>query len=97
MVKYEDYQFDYGYHRFIYNLEFLKENDLYFPDYKRFQDPPFFVKAMYKAKKFYAITKTTYLLRCGHKTINWTHDKKAGLLDGIKDNLNFAQKHKLET
>ena len=94
--KYVDYQFDYGYHRFIYNLKFLKDNKIYFPDYKRFQDPPFLVKAMYKAKKFYAITKTTYLLRCGHKTINWTQDKKAGLLDGIKDNLNFAKKYKLE-
>ncbi len=96
IVKYKDYQFDYGYHRFIYNLKFLKANKIYFPDYKRFQDPPFFVQAMYTAKEFYAVTKITYLLRCGHKTINWTIDKKTGLLDGIKDNLNFSKKHKLE-
>lgn len=96
LVKYEDYQFDYGYHRFIYNLEFLKENDLYFPDYKRFQDPPFFIKTMYKAGSFYALQKVTYLLRCGHKTINWTKDKKEGLLNGIADNLNFAKTNKLD-
>ncbi len=96
IVNYKDYQFDYGYHRFIYNRQFLKDNNIYFPDYKRFQDPPFFVKAMYKAKEFYAIAKTTYLFRCGHKTIDWTIDKKMGLLNGIQDNLNFAKKHKLE-
>ena len=96
LIKYTDYQFDYGYHRFIYNRQFLKDNNIYFPDYKRFQDPPFFVKAMYTAKEFYAITKITYLLRCNHKRINWTKDKKIGLLNGIKDNLKFAQKHNLE-
>ena len=51
---------------------------------------------MYKAKEFYAIKRITYLIRCGHKRINWTTDKKIGLLNGIQDNLNFAQKHKLE-
>ena len=96
VVKYTDYQFDYGYHRFIYNLNFLKENNICFPDYKRFQDPPFFVQAMYTAKEFYALAQITYLLRGGHKTINWTNDKKRGLINGIKDNLEFAQKHNLE-
>ena len=96
LIQYTDYQFDYGYHRFIYNRQFIKDNNIYFPDYKRFQDPPFFIKAMYKAREFYAITKITYLLRCRHKTINWTTDKKMGLLNGIQDNLNFAKQHKLE-
>lgn len=96
VIKYTDYQFDYGYHRFIYNLNFLKDNNIYFPDYRRFEDPVFFVNAMYTAKEFYAIKKITYLLRGGHKTINWTNDKKRGLINGIKDNLEFAQKHNLE-
>lgn len=96
LISYTDYQFDYGYHRFIYNLQFLKENNLRFPDYRRFQDPPFFTKAMYYAEKFYAIDKVTYLLRVGHKNINWQESQLSGLLNGLHDNLNFAKEHNLK-
>ena len=96
LVKYEDYQFDYGFHRFIYNTNLLKENNIYFPNYLRFQDPPFHVKALYYAKEFYSIPKITYLLRIEHKLVNWTDSKKKDLLDGIEENLNFAKQHNLE-
>ena len=96
IVEYRNYQFDYGYHRFIYNKDFLILNNIYFPDYKRYQDPPFLVKAMYMAKKFFAISKVTYLLRSGHKNVNWTKEKKEDLLSGIIDNLAFAKIYKLE-
>ncbi|MFI3211558.1 MAG: glycosyltransferase, partial [Peptostreptococcaceae bacterium] len=46
LMEYKDYQFDLGYHRFIYNREMIINNNIFFPDYLRFQDPPFFVKAM---------------------------------------------------
>lgn len=96
IINYKKWQFDYGYHRFLYEKDFLIKNNLYYPNYRRYQDPPFFVKAMYMSKEFYAIPKLTYLLRCEHKTINWTKDKKLDLLNGIKDNLNFAKEHNLE-
>ena len=95
IVDYEDYQFDFGYHRFIYNLNFLKENSLYFPDYRRFQDPPFFVKFMISAKKFYAVSKITYLLRVDHKKLVWSDKQQNGLLDGIKENLEMAHANNL--
>ncbi len=62
-TAYTDYQFDYGYHRFIYDREFLLDNELFFPPYRRFQDPPFFVRAMITAKSFYAIHDITYCYR----------------------------------
>ena len=46
IISYHDYQYDYGYWRFIYKHDFLIKNQIFFPDYKRFQDPPFFVKSM---------------------------------------------------
>ena len=46
IMMYKDYQYDYGYTQFIYNREMLVENNLFFPSYRRYQDPPFFVKAM---------------------------------------------------
>lgn len=96
IINYSDWQFDYGYHRFLYNLQFLKDNNIKFPDYRRFQDPPFFVQAMYCAKKFFALSKVTYLLRINHKYVNWKQPQQIGLLDGICDNLMFARKHNLK-
>lgn len=90
IVNYRDYQFDYGYHRFIYQLDFLRNNDIYFPLYPRYQDPPFFVKAMICAGKFYAMKKITYRYRVGHQNVNWTEKKLAGLLKGLRDNLKMS-------
>lgn len=96
VIEYKNYQYDYGYHRFLYNLKFLKDNDLYFPDYRRFEDPPFLAKVLSTAKVFYAISKVTYMLRQGHKKFKLSEKAKKDLLKGIDDNLKFAQKQNLD-
>lgn len=96
LIDYNDYQFDYGYHRFIYNREMLLQNKIFYPNYKRFQDPPFFVKAMITAQKFYALHKITYAYRVGHQNVVWTSEKICDLLSGLKDNFEFAAKYRLE-
>lgn len=95
LMFYKYYQFDYGYHRFIYNREFLKKNEIIFPPYLRFQDPPFFVKAMVSARKFYALTKITYAYRVGHQNVQWTERKLSDLLKGLTDNLRYSRIHQL--
>ena len=95
LVYYKDYQFDYGYHRFIYDRLFLKENDIIFPPYLRYQDPPFFVKAMIAAEKFYAVSKIVYRYRVGHKTVNWTERKLSDLLRGLRDNIKMSREANL--
>lgn len=95
LIQYKDYQFDYGYHRFIYNLQFLKENNIFFPLYLRFQDPPFFVKAMITAKEFYAIKKIVYRYRAGYQEINWTEKKLVDLLKGLRDNIKMSGEEEL--
>ena len=96
LMEYKDYQFDYGYHRFIYNLSFLKQNNIYFPEYIRFQDPPFFVKAMSTAKVFYAMEKVTYRYRVVTQKILWTNKKLLHLMYGLRDNLCISGKNELE-
>ena len=61
IIKYEDYQFDWGFWRFIYKRKFLEDNSIQFPPYLRGQDTVFFVKAMVLAKDFYAIQDYVYL------------------------------------
>lgn len=87
-VEYSDYQFDYGYWRFIYRRKFLDEQAIRFPDLRRFQDPPFFVKAMILAKRFYAMTIPTYCYRegAGYKAVDWVandYQKARHYVDGV--------------
>lgn len=95
IIEYKDYQFDYGYWRFIYNRQFLKENQLYFPDYLRGQDPPFFIKTMAMAKKFYALKEATYVYRVSYKQISWNERKAVDLFKGVADCLTYSKQYKL--
>ncbi len=84
-VEYHDYQFEYGYQRFLFRRLFLAENGIDFPLYRRYQDPPFFVKTMVSAKRFYAVPKIVYARRIGHKDIGWTQEKILDALFGLRD------------
>ncbi len=95
-VDYRDYQFDYGFHRFIYNREFLVKNELFFPNLLRFQDPPFMVQALAQAKRFYAIKKETYRYRTADKTGSWSINKISDLFRGLLINLEYAEKESLD-
>ena len=95
-IDYKDYQFDFGYWRFIYNRQFLKNNQLCFPDYLRMQDPPFFIKAMALAGKFYSLKKPTYVYRVAHKEIEWTLRKAKDVVKGIIDGLTLSKEYHLD-
>ena len=89
-VDFRDYQFDYGFYRFIYRREFLLRHRLFFPDYRRYQDPPFMLRAFAAAGRFYAIPDITYSYRVSERPVNWTTEKVLDLLCGIEDNLIFS-------
>ena len=74
-IKYVDYQFDYGFTRFIYNRQFLTDNDICFPDLVMQEDPLFFVNAMSKAGDFYAMRRDVYIYRVSYKDKNFTYLK----------------------
>lgn len=94
-VVYSDYQYDYGYHRFIYRRHFLDENELSFPPYRRFQDPPFFVSAMVAAESFWALPRISYVYRVAYKSVNWNAEKLSDLARGLTDVLNIAYENDL--
>lgn len=92
-VLYKDYQYDYGYHRFIYKRSFLLDNGIMFPSYLRYQDPPFMIKAMTIAKEFYAIKTPTYLYRSGNKRIDWNAERVCDMLQGMIKCLYYANEY----
>lgn len=95
MIDYKDFQYDYGFQRYIYDTSMIKKNKIYFPNYRRFQDPVFMIKAFWTAGKFYALNKHTYVYRYLHKSVEWTEEKLYHLLCGLRDDLQFAAEHKL--
>ena len=97
-VDYRDYQFDFGYQRFLFDRKFLAENDLVFPLYIRFQDPPFFVRAMIAAERFYAVADVVYRYRKGIQVsaATWPEPKLHDMMRGYRDVLILSRDHGLE-
>lgn len=95
LTEYRDYQYDYGYVCYIYRRELLVENQIFFPLYSRFQDPPFFVKAMIAAERFYALDEPIYLYRQLPGAAKLTPKKTIDFLYGIMDNLRMSKENGL--
>lgn len=93
--NYYDYQYDFGYYRFIYKNTFLKKKKIFFPNYLRYQDPPFFIKAMFYSKKFYAIKEITYYYRISNKTWKWNKMKIIDQYKGFELTLQLSEKFNL--
>ena len=95
LMLFSEYQYDYGYHRFLYDAKMLTGEKIFFPPYRRFQDPPFFNRAMITAQKFYAIKQVVYCYRKDDSKLVWTKEKVLDLLHGIRDNMILARDNNL--
>lgn len=85
LVKFDDYQYSYGFWRFMFKKDFLEQKNIIFPLYSRFQDPPFLVKAMIESGEFYAISDVVYIYRANFKKVQFTYKKTKDCLCGIID------------
>lgn len=56
-----------GYWSYLYRREFLHNNAICFPDYYRFQDPPFLTKTLLKAERYYVVPVDWYCYRTVYK------------------------------
>lgn len=88
---YRDFQYDYGYWQYIYDRAMLVQNDIFFPPYRRFQDPPFFVKAMITAGKFFFCDVESYCYRQVPSAAKYSASKTVDFLCGLRDNLNMSR------
>ena len=95
-VSYSDFQESYLHWRFLFHLDMLKEHQINYPLYKRYEDPLFLVRAMLAAGKFYAIPKDIYVYRVGNKIKKYSKDIIIDILTGIKDILQLAKSNQLD-
>lgn len=101
-MSYQDYQYDFHYSTYLYCREMLMQHQIFFPDYRRFQDPPFLVRAMITAKEFYIVPVELYCFRSGHQDYTLSPGKVNDIVRGVTDILelsakeDFRQLHLLE-
>ncbi len=62
-IKFSEYACIYGFQRYLFRLDFLREHQLKFPPYIMFEDPVFLARAMVTAERFYAIPRPVYRYR----------------------------------
>ncbi len=92
IMSYADYQYDFGFTRYIYRRAFLLEYSLKFPALKCYEDPVFFVQAMHLSKRFYASQKPSY-------SYHWESGRalsKASMVDllkGMLEVMKFSRIH----
>lgn len=96
-VLYQDFQFDYQYQCYLFDRKFLNKYKIEFPEYRRFQDPPFFVQALFYAEEFVIVKTEFYFYRRGWQKPQFTDEKTRDLLEGLLFNLNFAKTNGLES
>lgn len=92
-MAYSSYQYDFGFHRFIFSRDLIQAHNLRFPDYRRFQDPPFFIYAMHHADFFYALNVDVYTYRTRLGTYSWTPERLASAFEAIRETLLFSEEH----
>ena len=95
-IDYRDFQQDYYYQRFIYERKMLIDNNIFFPDYRRYQDTIFCVKAMLTAGRLYAIADNVYNYSTDKTGITWTEEKIKDKLTAMEEELLITKEAKLE-
>jgi len=90
VLRYADVQSDYHYVNHIFERELILRNKIEFPPYRRFQDPPFFVRSMIFAEEFGIVPTISYCYRI-HKKVEWTEEYLTDLIKGLTDDLILAK------
>ncbi len=97
-INFYDFQ-DCGFHvRYIINRDMLLQNNIFYPNYRRYQDPPFLLRVMLCAKQFYAINKEVYVYRLsdGSEKSKYKLPNVCDLMMGLADVLRISSEHSLE-
>jgi len=87
------YESPYWYWRFIFKKKFIIDNNLFFPPYRRFQDPPFFSLALCLSDNIYTLKRNSYVYRINHKVIKYDYEKLKDSFLGSRECLRNYEKY----
>ncbi len=97
VIQYRDYQEWFGYWRFIYTTQMLKEGGMKFPVCQRVEDPLFFVKTLNECGSFLMLDRATYCYRVDYKELDFTRvDMVDGVIFGTLELFKYARENELK-
>jgi len=91
-----DYEDIYGHTRYLFDTEFLLNNNIFFPLYRKYEDQPFTVKALALAGKFYASNIPMYTYRVGYKNEHYSLSVCTDIIRGIRDVAKICRQYNLD-
>lgn len=94
-VDFRDWQFDYGFTRFLYRRAFLRDAGIEFPALRRHEDPVFLVRCLAAAGGFHAVPDVVYRIRMGYKAQRFGEAQLDDALEGISQVLAISYEHDL--
>ena len=94
-TSFESYQFDYGFHRFMFSRELFEHGKNRFPLLRFFEDPVFIVNILWDAREFYACPDQAYCYHCEYRKERWTTEKALDYMEGVRRNLRFSRDRSL--
>lgn len=83
--SFREYQYDYGFHRFIYDRKLILDNERFFPSLKRFEDPVWFVKILHRVGRFFGVSEIVYSYRKNHKKVVFDKEKTCHSIMGLTE------------
>lgn len=95
MISFQDYENIFYHTRYIFRSDFIKNRNIIFPQYRRYQDPPFFLKALVHAQKVYTISETIYAYRKVKKKSQYALRDAVDVLCGMLDCFRMARENGL--
>ncbi len=95
VLDYADWQFDYGYTRFIYDRSLFEGGAHRFGSLRFFEDPVFFVGIMGEAGRFFGTPRAHYVYRLDRAARDWKTGEVLDLIEGAKQNLAYSREHGL--
>ncbi len=95
-IDFREEQNCFYYYSYLYRREFLLNNNLFFPAYYRFQDPPFLTQALVRACSYYVVPVDWYCYRITYKNTFSTPEKTIDFLKGVLDVMELAKTHDLQ-
>ncbi|MBQ9021165.1 MAG: glycosyltransferase [Eggerthellaceae bacterium] len=90
VLDFSNYQFDFFFQSYIFERAFIERHHLRFPAYRRYEDPPFLLRALDAASKFAIAPVTLHCYRKGHQDRLENGKHVCDSLKGVYDNLLFS-------
>lgn len=95
IIDVNDYFFLYGHQRYLFSTKLIKDNQIQYAAYSRYQDQVFTVKAFGIARQFYELDYPVYEYRINYKQIKNDADTCCNIFSGMRDTYILIMKYNL--